>query len=133
MATVKTKFNLGAVEARVKSELRDNMAAATLFVEGEATTILSRGGRSGWLYKRGSRMHQASAPGEPPASDTGRPQGSLGSEVLVRAKEVVGVIFAGTDYARVLELGTPKLRPRPFLRPAILNNKRTILSLLRRK
>ena len=133
MASVKTKFNLGALEAKVKAKVRDNMAAATLFVQGEATTSLSRGGRSGRLYKRGNVVHQASAPGEPPATDRRRLQGSMGSDVLVRAKEVIGFIFAQTNYARALELGTPKLKPRPFLRPAILNNKRAILSLLRRK
>ena len=106
MASVKTKFNLGAVEAKVKAKVRDNMTAAAQFVQSEATTLLSRGGRS---------------------------EVSVSSRVEVRDKEVIGVISAEKSDARALEIGRPKLQPQPFLRPAILNNKRTILSLLRRK
>jgi hypothetical protein len=106
MASVKTKFNLGAVEAKVKAKVRDNMAAAALFVQGEGTKSLNRGGRS---------------------------KVSVRSRVEVRDKEVIGVISAENNDARALEMGTPKVQPQPFLRPALLNSKRTILSLLRRK
>ncbi len=133
MAKVRTRFSLGPVESEVKAKLRDNMAAAAHFLQARALDSLRRDDKSGRIYQRGTIVRRASAPGEPPARDTGRLQGALGSDVLVRAKEVIGVVFAQTDYARALELGTPKLKPRPFLRPALLNNKRQILSLLRRR
>lgn len=135
MAKSTVRFNSGKTEQRVKGVVARNMKAAALLVQADATQSLSRGGRSGRVYKRGNVQHKASAPGEPPATDTGRLQGSMGSDVLVLAKQVVGFIFAQVNYAVFLEteLGLPRVAPRPFLRPAILNNTKKILRILSRK
>lgn len=77
--------------------------------------LLSRPG-TGRVYLRGKSVeHRASAPGEPPAPDTGRLRASITTEVVVGTAEVRGIITANTEYAASLELGTERMRPRPFL------------------
>jgi HK97 gp10 family phage protein len=62
--------------------------------------------------------HQASSPGEPPASDTGNLLNHITHEVLVE-KTVFARVKATVKYAEYLELGTRYMAPRPFLRPAL--------------
>ena len=62
------------LEKRLQTNLRKvvnrNIRRAGLIVEGEAKQSIQRGTKSGKLYKRRSVVHQASAPGEAPASDS---------------------------------------------------------------
>jgi HK97 gp10 family phage protein len=74
--------------------------------------------------KSGNRViksiKRASAPGEPPASQTGR----LIRSIQVVSKTVVGaVVRIGAYYINYLERGTKKMEPRPVIRPAIANVK----------
>ena len=109
---------------------------------------------------KGRRGHRASAPGEPPAVDTGRLRASMsvnwtGSGMIrgmVESKaspeDGVGVeninkfgfltkpmffVYVGTNvpYADFLEYGTSKMAPRPFLRPVYDKYRIRIASLLR--
>lgn len=66
----------------------------------------------------GSAPHRASAPGEPPSSDTGALLNSISHKVDVEQTVFVRI---GSDkkYAIWLELGTRYMAPRPFLRPAL--------------
>lgn len=61
-------------------------------------------------------MHQASAPGEPPAMDTGALANS-GYHMMTGKTE--GEIGFTAEYAIPLEMGTVNMRPRPFLVPAV--------------
>lgn len=76
--------------------------------------------------------HQASAPGMPPATDTGRlratighvvaldPQGALfGSSLYAEIGSGGNPAIPGVNYAIWLEEGTRYLEPRPFLRPSL--------------
>jgi hypothetical protein len=91
---------------------------------------------SGIIY--GRRRHQASAPGEPPAVDTGALRASIGMERVMGANPGYRV-GTGLPYAAALEFGhvyqTTRtagavtmydvthgrrvLLPRPFMRPAL--------------
>ena len=63
-----------------------------------------------------SREHTASAPGEPPATDTGR----LVAGVVFTTLDKLSVQIKSTvSYAYGLEFGTRKIEPRPSWRPAI--------------
>ena len=65
--------------------------------------------------KTSYRRHRASAPGEPPAVNTGelRRGATMG---LVGGKMRVGVT---AKYGPYLDRGTPRLKPRPFMAPAL--------------
>lgn len=73
------------------------------------------GQRTGKLYPRGkTETHQASAPGEAPAPDTGTLRRSTQIEVF-SGPSPRGVVTVNAEYAAALELGTEKMAPRPFL------------------
>ena len=66
----------------------------------------------------GSRPpHQASAPFEPPADDTGL----LAANINITSNNFGFTARVGTPlvYGRYLEFGTSKMRPRPWLVPAL--------------
>lgn len=72
----------------------------------------------------GSLPHQASAPGAPPAMETGKLLGSVGHRIGTDGT-VYGIVGTPEMYGRYLELGTHRedgtvgLLPRPWLRPAL--------------
>ena len=77
--------------------------------------------RAPWFYWRGKgagrKKHHPSMPFNPPARDTGE----LISRIIadVRSDEAEVGVEAGAPYSIYLEKGTPKMKKRPFLEPAI--------------
>lgn len=82
---------------------------------------------NGKVIPYGTRpAHQASAPGEPPAVDTGRLRATIGTHAHVDEHGIRVDIGSGADpaipgvkYAKYLENGTRKMAARPFLRPSL--------------
>lgn len=75
-----------------------------------------QGAKGGRVYPRtGGNYHQASAPGEAPAIDTGTLVNSIHSEFQGL---MTGIVFTGIEYAPYLEYGTSKMAARPFFTPA---------------
>jgi HK97 gp10 family phage protein len=70
--------------------------------------------------------HTASAPGEPPAVDTGQLRASYGHGVERELNGATLSIGTGSPYAAYLEFGTSKIAPRPHLRPVMARNHGTI-------
>jgi hypothetical protein len=68
--------------------------------------------KSGRTYRRGNRVHIASAPGEAPAVDTGFLSNSIQTEF---PDATTGIITVGAEYGEILET----IRNRPFVRPSI--------------
>lgn len=66
--------------------------------------------------KKRAAPHTASAPGMPPASDTGR---LIQTIVFERINELTASVGSNLAYATYLEYGTLKIAPRPFFRPAV--------------
>jgi HK97 gp10 family phage protein len=76
--------------------------------------------------KKGQRPpHRASAPGDPPASDTGRLLGSI--EVVMRDGGLAAEIGTALDYGRFLEFGTKNVEARPWLQPAWEKHRKQII------
>lgn len=74
--------------------------------------------KSGHVFAYGSRPpHQASAPGEYPAADTGRLMGSIHDpqEVFVSATQVAIDIDVNAEYAAPLEFKPAERGGRPFM------------------
>lgn len=131
---VDVRLDLGRAIKMLRLRIVAGMERAALWVEGEVKRSFQPG--TGRASKRGGKIHRASAPGEPPAVDTGRLRSSITHDVQVQGNEVVGLVGTNIEYARRLELGfvgtdrlgrTVNQAARPFLRPAVFNNKAEII------
>ncbi len=102
------------------------LVEAALILERNIKRKLSQPG-TGRIYPRGKkRVHQASAPGEPPAVDMGRLRSSIGHDETRVLGEVISIrVGTNVDYATPLEYGAPSkgILPRPFMRPALEESK----------
>ena len=74
-------------------------------------------------YKRGTKTHYPSLPGQMPARDSGNLIEFLGYESFANKIEVGVRAGTGTgggkSYAEFLEEGTGKMEPRPFMEPTV--------------
>jgi len=127
---VKTK-----VELKINSAALDNvLKAAEGLVNNSAEELAKEmkksiisGSKSGNQYFINGRRHQASAPGQAPANSTGNLVKSIKAKKLTNGQEVT----IDANYAAFLEYGTSKMRPRPFIFPALMKIKKRLLSKLK--
>lgn len=82
-----------------------------------ANERINSGPKSGRIYRRRGVEHQASAPDEAPAADTGRLTQS--ADTQYDHVGLIGRVTWHTSYAAALEFGTQRIEPRPFARPAL--------------
>lgn len=85
------------------------------------------------LYWYGSPLHrwvQASQPGNPPHKQTGTLQRSIVTEYDAKTMQAKIGPSNQLKYARALELGTPTLAPRPYMRPALAITQEKIVALI---
>lgn len=113
-------YKLAAQKTRLGKRDRASARLVRRFGQTQMVTATGRSivaSRTGTLYKvTGYRTHRASAPGEAPATDTGN---LVNSGYAKRARRGLWHVGFHAEYARPLEFGTPKILPRPFLRPAV--------------
>ena len=107
---------------RLSGDLREEAGKAVLAtaIEMRADIVKSiqRGPASGRTYKKSNptRTHTASAPGQPPMSDTGRLANSI---TFDRLGDLTASVGSALNYAPWLEYGTSRMAARPFFRPAV--------------
>lgn len=115
------KRKLDAQLKRINRNLRNDLAAEMVKVvdelKNDGKIEISTGGRSGRLYKRGNRTHQASAPGEYPKTDTGKLVLSFFRKVIKSRNQVTGFLINNAPHARYLEFKPASMGGRPFMRP----------------
>lgn len=90
-------------------------------VERRAVDLITSPPKTGRIYRRRGVEHQASAPGQPPASDTGRLVNSRRVDLF--EDQLRGRLTFSTDYAAALELGTMRMEARPYARRALAETK----------
>jgi HK97 gp10 family phage protein len=106
--------------ATAEAEISQAIRATALNVQGDAVKSIQRGTKTGRVYMKSAKgtksktRHQASAPGEAPASDTGKLAGS----VVALINPLVAFVGSDLKYATYLEFGTMNISERPWLRPA---------------
>ena len=98
----------------VENELGEVVDKVAITIRTEVQKAISRGGRTGIVYKRGKKTHQASAPGEPPKTDTG----FLVNQMLYNKPDrLTAEIGNNAKYAEWLEYGTARMKARPIWLP----------------
>lgn len=107
MSEVKLVLYTDKVVKSLNDMIVQRMNKACLHLKNEVQKTLT-GGRSGRTYKVPGTKHKyytASAPGEPPATATGRLRKSIKFRVEGSLKECVGYVGTDVKYAAVLERG----------------------------
>lgn len=102
----------------------------SLFSEGLSKDLvdlikaeLDNGTGTGKVYQHDNHTHRASSPGKPPKSDTGALSRSVSSKRTGAGQSEVRI---KSPYAAALEYGTSKMRPRPFVAPAVKELKKQV-------
>lgn len=131
--------NMGSLQAKVKRMDLNIQQSVLTFLKAMAQVLknsakrrIMSGPKTGRIYQRYNpfRLHQASAPGQAPASDMGLLVASVDAEVDPQQFNIV--LSASAPYARDLEYGTSKMAPRPFLLPTIYEYRDRIVDGIRR-
>lgn len=112
-----------------KSQFTAGMRRAVLLVHASAVKAIQKGPKTGHIYGK----HQASAPGEAPAADTGVLTSNIVPDVITEGNDIIGVVSSRAKYSAWLEFGTADMEPRPFMRPALEENRRKIVEILRKE
>jgi len=104
-------------ESGIAEVLKEELKELAIQVQNVAVKSIAKKSK-GRIYRRGNKFHVASKPGDPPNTDEGRLIDSIQIDVdaINRFEVRVGT---NVEYARRLEFGTRKVKPRPFLRPAL--------------
>jgi HK97 gp10 family phage protein len=96
-------------------------------VAKEMKKSILTGSKSGRQYFIKGRRHQSSSPGQPPANSTGHLVRSIKVKNTNNGQEVT----IDAEYAAFLEYGTSRMRPRPFIMPALMKVKKNLLTKLK--
>lgn len=99
------------LKSAINADVRSFLAGTAMTIESKAKLLIQNSPRGGRQYG----AHKASAPGEPPAIDTGFLYDSIQKMSLTNGYRV----FVGAEYGEGLEYGTRKSMPRPFFEPSV--------------
>jgi len=108
------KAALANMSKRIEDEMSDLVMDTAAGIEAGVKLRIQQGDKMGRVYTRGGVKHQASAPGQAPASDTGELVGSIYHE---RESELTATTGSRLSKAAMLEYGTAKIAPRPAWTP----------------
>lgn len=111
---------LRELNEEAQEEVSNAIVATGLSLRGEVIKKYQRGPATGEVYEKYNprRTHQASAPGEAPATDTGRLANSVVFDNLPQEPLAIEV-RTDVQYGSWLEFGTRNIAPRPNWVPSI--------------
>ncbi len=127
MARVTTKITRKprhrAILSDYEGDLRQLVGRAANLVRNTAVQSINQGAKSGITYTlyNPRRTHRSSAAGEPPATDTGFLVNNIALKIDM---DGLGAnVESRANYSTFLEFGTSKMAARPFMQPALEENK----------
>lgn len=127
LKTVESLLNLRKISSE---SLRLSLYSVGDDIKKEIRRLILDPPKSGRMYrlrlKGVSVLHQASAPGEPPANFTGDLRNTISYKVKGFNELRIEAGSQKVDYAGALEFGNGKIEPRPYIDPAIRKSTRNI-------
>ena len=121
MSSIKTRVTrnprYAKIEAKYASIAKNIIASGVQDTMNTAKTSIQQHQSKGRTYGK----HTSSVAGNPPNSDTG----FLASNIfmVLDADKLGGSVESRADYSGFLEFGTSKMGARPYLQPALEENK----------
>lgn len=129
---VEDKPKYKVVEANYRKAIERIIVSGVQNTMNTAKQSIQQHGSSGKTYEKYSprRTHTASSAGNPPNSDTGFLVSNIHMEI--DADGMGGSVESRADYSGFLEFGTSKMQARPYLQPALEENRPKIRSMFAR-
>lgn len=112
------RVNSMADAGRARATRRRMLRAGIRVIERNTKNLMT-GTRTGRVSIIGGKTHVASAPGEPPAVDTGNLKNSLR---VIEVTDDYASFGSSADYAAELEYGLSRIAARPYMRPGAQNS-----------
>ena len=124
-------FRRNEAKAILVKATQDGIGLAADYLQLQMKNMLSKKG-SGQIYiKPSGRQHQASAPGEPPAVDTGHYRRSIQIDVSqLRTPQAIARVGSNVMYGRMLEFGHGGVLPRPHWIPLLRTKQHKVRELI---
>ena len=114
---------LKTLQKDLEPDFQEIVKGGAQLIRGEAIKSIQSGAKSGIVYEKYNprRTHTSSSQGQAPASDTG----FLASNIAFNVKEggMVAEVESKAKYSKFLEFGTQNMKARPFMFPALEENK----------
>lgn len=124
---------LAEIAVKLDAAADDVLHDAGDLLKSKVVFAISRGSPQGRFYKRGAVTHRASAPGDAPATDTGR----LINSIYVDKMPGAVVVGSNLAYAAYLERGTigrgGYVAPRPVWVPKTLETNRELPQMIEQR
>ena len=127
MISVSVKINKNIAE-HLEDQVNVLLGKAATEFETEMKQEIEYGAKTGITYQRGNKTHTASAPGQAPASDSGKLVGSIR---YLKKSATEHEVSINSEYALALEVGTSRMAARPFITPAVQNAKKKLMKAIR--
>jgi hypothetical protein len=110
--TIRVQDKTPELMQKMQAAIERFVADGADYIEGQLKAELDKA-KSGKAYKRKSREHIASAPGESPATDSDNLKDSI---TIILENSLEAKIGTPVEYALLLEDGTPggQMAPRPL-------------------
>jgi HK97 gp10 family phage protein len=119
--TIKHGIRVDQIERDYTERVGRALNASVQLVRTATIDLVQRSPKTGISYKRRNITHKASAPGEPPATDTGFLVSQIFAKVDVN--KLGAQVESRAPYSKFLEFGTVNMEARPFLMPAFEQSK----------
>lgn len=117
-------------EERLRRGAMQGVVEGLGIVEQRAIHLITNPPKTGRIYRRRGITHQASAPGEAPASDTGTLVNARRTQL--NEADVSGKLIFTSRHAAPLEHGTRNMEARPFARRSLAETRDQVLAAIRR-
>lgn len=126
--TVEGVANVQAAFRRISDNVGVHLAKSyikgAVRVQNDARKSIQTGSRTGKIYTvtKAGKTHQASAPGEPPKTDTG----ALVASIAIEPEANAVLVGTAITYGSELEFGRSYMAARPWLIPALERQRKII-------